>query len=74
MPFSNPQTGPICVEGAEPGDALAVKIESIEPTSGQCVTRTSDPNQLAAMARRPIALTARTSARFATARFIGATR
>lgn len=47
MPYSNPQTGPIFVEGAEPGDTLAVRIESIEPVGGQCVTRTSDPNQLA---------------------------
>jgi len=47
MPFSNPQTGPIWIAGAEPLDALAVKIESITPTLGQCVTRTSDPNQLA---------------------------
>ncbi|HEX2729712.1 MAG TPA: acetamidase/formamidase family protein [Rubrobacteraceae bacterium] len=30
--FLNPQTGPIHVEGAEPGDTLAVRIESIEPT------------------------------------------
>jgi len=30
--FLNPQTGPIYVEGAEPGDTLAVRIESIEPT------------------------------------------
>ncbi len=30
--FLNPQTGPIYVEGAEPGDSLAVCIESIEPT------------------------------------------
>jgi acetamidase/formamidase len=30
--FLNPQTGPIFVEGAEPGDTLAVHIESIEPT------------------------------------------
>jgi amidase len=30
--FLNPQTGPIYVEGAEPGDSLAVRIESIEPT------------------------------------------
>ena len=30
--FLNPQTGPIFIEGAEPGDALAVRIESIEPT------------------------------------------
>ncbi len=47
MPYSNPQTGPIFVVGSEPGDALAVRIESITPTMGQCVTRTSDPNQLA---------------------------
>ncbi len=46
MPFSNPQTGPIWVEGAGPGDVLAVRIESIEPTMGHCVTRTSDPGQL----------------------------
>lgn len=30
--FLNPQTGPIYVEGAEPGDTLAVSIENIEPT------------------------------------------
>lgn len=30
--YLNPQTGPIYVEGAEPGDTLAVRIESIEPT------------------------------------------
>jgi acetamidase/formamidase len=30
--FLNPQTGPIYVKGAEPGDTLAVRIESIEPT------------------------------------------
>jgi acetamidase/formamidase len=30
--FLNPQTGPIFVEGAEPGDTLAVHIEGIEPT------------------------------------------
>jgi amidase len=46
-PYGNPQTGPIWVEGAEPGDSLAVKIESIEPLIGQCATRTSDPKQLA---------------------------
>src|SRR5262249_52436532 len=28
--FLNPQTGPIYVNGAEPGDTLAVKIEAIE--------------------------------------------
>lgn len=47
VPKSNPQTGPIYVEGAEPGDALAVAIQTIHPSRGQCVTRTSDPNQLA---------------------------
>lgn len=30
--FLNPQTGPIYIEGAEPGDTLAVHIEKIEPT------------------------------------------
>ena len=30
--FLNPQTGPIYVEGADPGDTLAIRIESIEPT------------------------------------------
>jgi amidase len=47
MPFSNPLSGPVFVSGAEPGDALAVTIQSIQPTRGHCVTRTSDPNQLA---------------------------
>jgi len=31
MPFLNPQNGPIMVEGAEKGDALAVYIESMVP-------------------------------------------
>ncbi len=47
MPYGNPQTGPIWVEGAKRGDTLAVHIESIEPRIGQCATRTSDPRQLA---------------------------
>jgi amidase len=47
QPYGNPQTGPIWVEGAEPGDTLAVKIEEIRPRIGQCATRTSDPMQLA---------------------------
>jgi acetamidase/formamidase len=45
-PLGNPQSGPILIEGAQPGDTLAVKIESIEPSIGQCATRTSDPKQL----------------------------
>jgi acetamidase/formamidase len=36
--FLNPQTGPVYVEGAEPGDTLAVRIESIEPTRGFAVS------------------------------------
>jgi acetamidase/formamidase len=47
MPYSNPQTGPILVNGAQPGDALAVTIESIVPTRGHCVTRTGDAGPLA---------------------------
>src|SRR5882724_11765442 len=31
LPFVNPQNGPIMIEGAEPGDALAVHIESMLP-------------------------------------------
>jgi amidase len=31
MPFVNPQNGPITVEGAEPGDVLAVHIEAMAP-------------------------------------------
>ena len=46
-PYGNPQTGPIWVEGAEPGDTLAVAIDDIQPSIGQCATRTSDPKQLA---------------------------
>ncbi len=34
----NPQTGPIFVEGAEPGDTLAVKIEELEPTRDWAVS------------------------------------
>jgi acetamidase/formamidase len=45
-PFGNPQTGPILIQGAEPGDALAVTIHEIRPTIGQCATRTSDPKLL----------------------------
>jgi len=40
MPYGNPQSGPIYVEGAERGDSLAVRIEDIEPTIGQGATRT----------------------------------
>lgn len=46
IPYSNPMTGPIAVDGAEPGDSLAVTIHEIRPTRGQCATRTADPKQL----------------------------
>jgi acetamidase/formamidase len=46
MPFSNPVTGPISIRGAEPGDALAVTIERIEPAIGQCATYTGGARQL----------------------------
>ncbi len=36
--FLNPQTGPVYVEGAEPGDTLAIRIESIEPTRNFAVS------------------------------------
>lgn len=32
FPYVNPQTGPFLVEGAEPGDTLAIHFVSIEPT------------------------------------------
>lgn len=38
--YLNPQTGPIFVEGAEPGDTLAVKIEDIEFTRDWAVSAT----------------------------------
>lgn len=37
-PYPNPQTGPIYVEGAEPGDQLAVHILDIEPTRDWAVS------------------------------------
>lgn len=46
VPFSNPVAGPILVTGAEPGDELAVSIQSIEPRDGQCATYTAPPRQL----------------------------
>jgi amidase len=47
QPLSNPQTGPIWIERAKPGDALAVTIRSIEPLIGQCAARTGEARQLA---------------------------
>jgi acetamidase/formamidase len=34
----NPQTGPIYVDGADPGDTLAVRIDAIEPTRDWAVS------------------------------------
>lgn len=36
--FLNPQTGPVYIEGAEPGDTLAVKLEDIEPKRDYAVS------------------------------------
>jgi amidase len=36
--YLNPQTGPIFVNGAEPGDTLAVRIHAIEPTRDWAVS------------------------------------
>ena len=46
VPFSNPVNGPVFVEGAEPGDALAVTIHAIRPTIGQCATYTAVPRAM----------------------------
>ncbi len=40
FPFVNPQTGPFQVEGAEPGDTLAVHFVSIEPSRDWAVSTT----------------------------------
>lgn len=39
-PYLNPQTGPIYVEGVEPGDTLVVHIDGIEPTRDWAVSCT----------------------------------
>ena len=41
FPFLNPQNGPIAVEGAEKGDALAVHIHSIKPRGEQPIGTTA---------------------------------
>jgi acetamidase/formamidase len=41
MPFLNPQCGPIAVEGAEKGDALAVHVLGIKPRGPQPVGTTA---------------------------------
>jgi amidase len=39
VPYGNPQSGPIYVNDAKPGDTLALRIENIEPLIGQGATR-----------------------------------
>lgn len=46
VPYSNPVAGPIFVEGAEPGDQLAVTIHEIAPRDFQCSTYTGAPKAL----------------------------
>ena len=38
FPYGNPLSGPIYVQGAEPGDTLAVLIREIEARIGQAAT------------------------------------
>lgn len=47
VPWSNPVAGPVYVNGAQPGDALAVTIHDIRPRDGQCATYTGHPRLLA---------------------------
>jgi acetamidase/formamidase len=47
VPYSNAVTGPICVEGAQVGDLLAVTIHEIQSRDGQCATYTGPVKQLA---------------------------
>jgi acetamidase/formamidase len=39
-PFVNPQTGPFYVEGAEPGDTLAIHLVSVEPARDYGISST----------------------------------
>lgn len=47
MPYGNPQSGPICIDGAEKGDTLAIHIEKIEARIGQAATHISGATRLA---------------------------
>jgi acetamidase/formamidase len=40
-PYLNPQTGPFAVEGAEPGDTLAIHLIDIQPARDWAVSTTS---------------------------------
>ncbi len=37
-PYVNPQTGPVHIEGAKPGDTLVVRLQAIKPTRDHAVT------------------------------------
>src|SRR5713101_7757364 len=52
----NPQTGPFCVEGAEPGDMLVVTIEKLETNRAMAYSS----SLLAPYALDPAAIAART--------------
>ena len=39
VPYSNPQSGPFYINGAEKGDTLVVELLNISPTIGQGITR-----------------------------------
>ena len=39
MPFSNPLTGPIYINNAQPGDTLKIKILKISSLTGQAATK-----------------------------------
>ena len=59
VPFLNPQCGPIAVEGAEKGDALAVYIHSIKPRGTQPIGTTAlitEFGGLVATAARPCSI------------------
>lgn len=43
VPNSNPVAGPIYINGAEPGDTLTIRIDSIEPRDHQAATYTGGP-------------------------------
>ncbi len=49
MPHGNPQTGPIWIEGAAPGDALRITVDEIRPRTGQCATHVFNARRLAEM-------------------------
>jgi len=55
MPWGNPQTGPIYIEGAGKGDALVVDILKIEPTIGQGATRIPPLGHYPGLATIPLA-------------------